>query len=50
MTTAPLLKPQSLSTTSGLPIQDYVHWDDHTQPTYEMTPGFANLSQYDESC
>ena len=22
------------------PIQDYVHPDDHTQPTYEMTPGF----------
>ena len=21
-------------------IQDYVHPDDHTQPTYEMTPGF----------
>ena len=21
-------------------IQDYVHSDDHTQPTYEMTPGF----------
>ena len=22
------------------PIQDYVHPDDHTQPTYEMTPWF----------
>ena len=22
------------------PIQDYIHLDDHTQPTYEMTPGF----------
>ena len=22
------------------PIQDYVHRDDHTQPTYETTPGF----------
>ena len=22
------------------PTQDYVHPDDHTQPTYEMTPGF----------
>ena len=21
-------------------IQDYVHPDDHAQPTYEMTPGF----------
>ena len=22
------------------PIQDYVHADNHTQPTYEKTPGF----------
>ena len=22
------------------PIQDYVHLDDQTQPTFEMTPGF----------
>ena len=22
------------------PIQDYVHQDDHTQPTFELTPGF----------
>jgi len=22
------------------PIQDYVHPDDQTQPTFEMTPGF----------
>ena len=22
------------------PIQDYFHPDDHTQPTYEMTPWF----------
>ena len=21
------------------PIQDYVHPDDHTQPTFELTPG-----------
>ena len=24
------------------PIQDYVHPDDHTQPTFEMTPGFLS--------
>ena len=24
-------------------IQDYVHPDDHPQPTYEMTPGFKPL-------
>ena len=22
------------------PIEDYVHLDDQTQPTFEMTPGF----------
>ena len=22
------------------PVQDYVHADDHTQPTYEMTPEY----------
>ena len=34
-------KRQSLSTTTDYsPIQDYIHPDDHTQPTYQMTPGF----------
>ena len=34
-------KCQSLSkTTDYSPIQDYNHPDDHTQPTYQMTPGF----------
>ena len=28
------------------PIQDYVHPDDHTKPTYEMTPGFKPLTNY----
>ena len=26
------------------PVQDYVHLDDHTQPTNEMTPGFKPLT------
>ena len=26
-------------------IQDYVHPEDHTQPTYEMTPGFKPFTQ-----
>ena len=34
------------------PIQDYVHPDDHTQRTYEMTPGFKpftiNIDKYQE--
>ena len=27
-------------TVNNSPIQDYVQPDDHTQPAYEMTPGF----------
>ena len=27
-------------TVNNSPIQDYPQPDDHTQPTYEMTPGF----------
>ena len=26
------------------PIQDYVHPDDQTQPTFEMTPGFKTFT------
>ena len=28
------------------PILDYVYLDDHTQPTYEMTPGFKPFTVY----
>ena len=38
--TCRLSKRQSLSTTTNSPIQVYVHPDDQTQPTFEMTPGF----------
>ena len=31
-------------TVNNKPVQDYVHPEDHTQPTYEMTLG-SNLSQ-----
>ena len=30
----------SVTVNSNLPIQDYVHPDDQTQPAFEMTPGF----------
>ena len=30
----------SVTVDNNSPIQEYVHPDDHTQPTYEMTPGF----------
>ena len=29
------------------PIQDYVHPDDQTQPTFEMAPGFKPFTQLD---
>ena len=35
----------SLVTVNNGPIQDFVHPDDHAQPTYKMTSGF-NLSQF----
>ena len=38
MTTARVV--EASVTVNNSPIQDYVHPDDHTQPTYEMTPGF----------
>ena len=28
------------------PIQDYVHPDDQTQPTFEMTPGFKPFTYF----
>jgi len=30
----------SVTVNSNSPIQDYVHPDDQTRPTFEMTPGF----------
>ena len=39
MTTAQVVKT-SVTVNNNSPIQDYVHLDDQTQPTYEMTPGF----------
>ena len=36
MTTAPVV--ETSVTVNNSPIHDYVHPDDHTQPTYEMTP------------
>ena len=39
MTTAEVVET-SFTVNNNSPIQDYVHPDDQTQPTYEMTPGF----------
>ena len=44
MTTAQVVE-MSVTVNKNSPIQDYVHQDDHTQPTYEMTPGFRPFIQ-----
>ena len=36
---------ETSDTVNNSPIQDYVHPDDHTQPTYEMTPGFKPFTE-----
>ena len=44
MTTAQVVET-SVTVNYNSPIQDYVHPDDQTQPTYEMTPGFRPFTQ-----
>ena len=39
MTTAEVVET-SVTVNNNSPIQDDVHPDDQTQPTFEMTPGF----------
>ena len=39
MTTVQVVET-SVTVNKNSPIQDYVHPDDQTQPTFEMTPGF----------
>ena len=39
MTTAQVVET-SVTVNNNSPIQDYVHPDDQTQSTFEMTPGF----------
>ena len=39
MTTAQVVKT-SVTVNNKSPIQDYIHQDNQTQPTFEMTPGF----------
>ena len=38
MTTAQVVEVSV--TVNNSPIQDYIHPDNQTQPTFEMTPGF----------
>ena len=44
MTTAQVVET-SVTVNNNNPIQDYVHPDDQTQPTFEMTPGFKPFTE-----
>ena len=44
MTTAQVVKT-SVTVNNNSPIQDYVHPDDQTQLTFEMTPGFKPFTK-----
>ena len=47
MTTAQVVETPVTVNNNNSPIQDYIHPDDHTQPTLEMTPG---LKPFTETC
>ena len=40
MTTAQVLETSVTVNNNNSPIQDYIHPEDQTQPTFEMTPGY----------
>ena len=44
ITTAQVVET-SVTVNNNSPIQDYVHPDDHTQLTYQITPGFQPLTK-----
>ena len=44
MTTAQVVET-SVTVNNNSPIQDNFHLHDHTQPTYEMTPGFKPFTK-----
>ena len=45
MTTAQVVET-SVTVNNNSPKKDYVHLDDQTQPTFEMTPGFEPFTVY----
>ena len=45
MTTAQVVEAP-VTDNNNSPIQDYVHPDDQTQPTFEMTPGFKPFTAH----
>ena len=40
----------SVTINNNSPIQDYVHPDDQTQPTFEMTPRFKPFTVLKQKC
>ena len=44
MTTTQVVE-MSVTANNNSPIQDYIHPDDQTQPTFEMTPGFKPFTK-----
>ena len=45
MTTAQIVET-SVTVNNNSPIQDYVHPDDQTQPTFEMNSGFKPFTVF----
>ena len=45
MTTAQIVE-MSVTVNNNSPIQDYIHTDDQTQPTFEMTPGVKPFTRF----
>ena len=43
--TTPQVVETSVTVNNNSPIQDYVHLDDQTQPTFQMTPGFKPFTR-----
>ena len=48
MTTAQVVET-SVTVNNNSPIEDYVHPDDQTQPTFDMTPGFKPFTVLNHS-
>ena len=49
MTTTQVVET-SFTVNNNSPIQDYVHPDDQSQPTFEMTPGFKPFTVQRNKC
>ena len=45
MSTAQVVET-SVTVNSNSPIQDFVHWDNHAQLAYELTPGFKPFTAF----